>query len=202
MVTEILNVLILFFSNLGVWGIFLIIALEYTAFPIASELLLPFIGVMIYIGIFSYGEVIFFSILGALFGASISYFIGYYGREFIFSLSNIKITGIKNIIIELDKWFFKYGKAALVICRIIPMTRNFISITAGLQKVKFSIFLSYSFLGITIWNTALILIGYFLSESIDSIEGALLKCYGLAYISLAITVLYFFIRKKSGIKIK
>lgn len=202
MVKEILDILILFFSNLGGLGIFLIVALEYTAFPIASELLLPFIGVMIYIGIFSYGEVMLFSILGALLGSSISYSIGYYGREFIFSLSNIKIIGIKNVIVELDKWFFRYGKAALVICRVVPMTRNFISIAAGLQKVKFSIFLSYSFLGITIWNTALILVGYFLSESIDSIEGALLKCYALAYGSLTLTILYFFIRKKGKIKIK
>ncbi|WP_297631309.1 DedA family protein [uncultured Clostridium sp.] len=197
MIKEMLNLLTLFFSNLGVVGIFLIVALEYTAFPIASELLLPFIGVMIYIGIFSYLEVIVFSILGALIGSSIAYLIGYYGREAIFSLSNIRITGVKNIIIELDKWFLKYGKVALVVCRVIPMTRNFISIAAGIQKVKYSIFLLYSFLGITIWNTSLILIGYFLSENIDSIENALLKCYGLAYISLILTMIYFFIKKKS-----
>ncbi|MGV3024754.1 DedA family protein [Clostridium thermobutyricum] len=200
MFDEVLRGLIYFFGNFGVLGIFIIVTLEYSAFPISSELLLPFIGIMMYSRFFTYWEVIFFSILGGLLGSTIGYCIGHYGRGKILALSNKKYIGVKGIILEIDKWFYKYGKIAVVICRVLPMTRNFISIWAGLQKMKFSIYISYSFLGITIWNTTLILIGYFLGEDINSIESALIKCTVLAYFSLIITILYFYIIRKIKLK--
>ncbi|MGL5647202.1 MAG: DedA family protein [Clostridium sp.] len=196
MFEEILNILILFFSNFGLIGIFIIITIEYTSFPISSELILPFIGVLIYIKVFSYIEVIIITILAGLLGSSIAYYFGYFGKDKIYNLSNKKYIGIKSLIKEFEFWNKKCGNYSLVVCRILPMTRNFISVWAGLQKMKYIDFLGYSFLGITIWNTSLIIGGYFLSKTIHSVDGALNKCYVIAYISLILTGVYFYFKNK------
>ncbi|MGL4875728.1 MAG: DedA family protein [Clostridium sp.] len=200
MFEKIFSIINLCFSNFGLIGIFLIIMIEYTLVPLSSELILLFLGVLIYIRVFSYIEVILVTIIGGLIGSSIAYYFGYFGKGKIYSLSNKKYIGIKGLIKEFEFWDEKCGRYSLVVCRILPMTRKFISVWAGLRKIKFIDFLSYSFLGITIWNTTLIVSGYFLTKKIHSIDGALNKCYAVGCISLVFTFIYFYFKNKKDIK--
>ncbi|MGL4849108.1 MAG: DedA family protein [Clostridium sp.] len=202
MFEEIVSILNICFSNFGLLGIFIIISIEHTSMPISSELALLFLGVLIYIKMFSYLEVIIITIIAGLIGSSVAYYFGYFGRGKIYSLSNKKYTGVKALLQEFEFWERKCGRYALVVCRILPMTRKFISVWAGLQKVKFIDFLVYSFLGITIWNTSFIIGGYFLTEKIHSIEGILNKCYTIGCVSIAFTFVYFYFKNKKRLNKK
>ena len=59
----------------------------------------------------------------------------------------------------------KYGNKACLIGRFIPPVRSFISLIAGIFKMKFKEFFLYSSIGICIWDLILILVGYLIPIS-------------------------------------
>ena len=75
--------------------------------------------------------------------------------------------------------------------RLIPGIRQLISIPAGLSKMHFGQFLLYTFLGASIWNVILALLGYIAHGQMDLIH-AYSHELSIAIIALlAIVVLYF-----------
>ncbi|WP_455505242.1 DedA family protein [Clostridium sp.] len=54
----------------------------------------------------------------------------------------------------------KYGTKICLFGRLIPSIRSWISLVAGIFKVKLRDFLLYSSIGIFIWDILLILVGY------------------------------------------
>ncbi len=69
-------------------------------------------------------------------------------------VSEKKLTRVEN-------WFQKYGDKAVLFGRMIPVFREMISIPAGLLKMRFAKFLTYTVLGSCGWSLTLIFIGYY-----------------------------------------
>ena len=93
----------------------------------------------------------------------------------------------------MNRWFNRYGKIAVLIARVVPITRTYVSILAGAQKLNYLTFIAYSSIGIAFWNTVLILIGYFLGDNFELIT-ILLKKYSNIIVLLIIIII--FIRHK------
>ena len=66
-----------------------------------------------------------------------------------------------------DDIFSKYGSKIVFIGRILPIARTFISIPAGVTRMNFSKFVSYTVLGSLPWNFILALIGFKAGENWD-----------------------------------
>lgn len=177
-------------------GIFLIIFLEYSNFPIPSEIVLPMVGVLVISGYVGFFEALIVSVIAGLTGSLLNYFLGkYIGDPLIRKIikNNAKL---KKSLTESIKWIDKYGKISVLISRVIPLIRTMISIPAGVVKMPLLSFIIYSGVGILIWNTILISSGAFFAENIDKFI-VLLERYSLAAgVVVGIGIIYIIILKQ------
>lgn len=159
------------FERYGIFAMILIIFLEYACFPISSELVLPFSGAAARAEDISFFLLLPLSVLAGLLGTGLCYLIGRLGGDAMlaglikrFPKSEKAITASKNN-------FAKYGASAVCLGRVIPLCRTYIAFVAGAAGQSPSVYFPYSFLGITIWNSALLSIGYFLRDNWGAVSG-------------------------------
>lgn len=153
----------------GLVAMFFIIMLEYACFPVSSEIVLPLSGAVASINNTHFLVILPLSVLAGVIGTGICYGIGWFGGGAI-------INGIKKRFPKSEKSldssyerFHKNGASAVCIGRVIPLIRTYIALIAGAAKLSPSIYFPYSFLGITIWNTLLIGLGYSLRENYSKV---------------------------------
>jgi len=159
------------FDRYGIFAMILIIFLEYACFPISSELVLPFSGAVARAEDLSFFLLLPLSVLAGLFGTGICYLAGSLGGDaFLTKLTNRFPKTQKAIDASRNK-FTKYGAGAVCIGRVIPICRTYIAFVAGAVGQSPSVYFPYSLLGITIWNSALLSLGYFLQENWGAVSG-------------------------------
>lgn len=202
---SLLTFLINMIGSFGYFGILLIVGLEYACFPLPSEVVLTFFGLSASQGEFSLIGVIIFSIIGGLLGSLICYAIGFYGGVPLQEWIGCKFPSSKKSMTALNKWFKKYGKPAVLLARIVPLTRTYVSLLAGAEKFSLKYFVLYSSLGISIWNIFLVCLGYFIGDNLPLINSIMEKYTFITLAILAIgiiAVIYFkfFKKKKSTTK--
>lgn len=61
-------------------------------------------------------------------------------------------------------FFAKYGAKALVLARFVPMVRTFVTLVAGVARMNFRIFITWTALGGVLWVCGVTLLGYFLGQ--------------------------------------
>lgn len=152
-------------ERLGPMGIGLLVALENLFPPIPSEVILPLAGFTAAQGEMHLGWAIAASSIGALAGAWCLYGLGavigrdrlrrWFARLPLFDPSDIDLA---------ERWFARFGSAAVLVGRCIPVVRSLISIPAGVARMPALRFSLYTLLGSTVWNTALVGGGYLLGE--------------------------------------
>ena len=181
-------------SKYGVFMMFVLIALEYSCFPLPSEIVLPFLGYITNKNIYNiYGVILMSTIMGYL-GCIICYLVGYYGGSIIYNKIYNKIPSWRKGLDGSYNFFYKYGNISVLIGRVIPMFRTYVSFFAGLFKQSLLKYSLYSILGITIWNTFLILSGYYLASKWFVVEQYYNK-YKIFFIFLIILLIIFFVFK-------
>ncbi|MFI3210980.1 MAG: DedA family protein [Peptostreptococcaceae bacterium] len=179
-----------FMLNYGVLSIFLIVALEYANLPLPSEIVLPFVGIMAVEYDMNIYMVIILSVVGGIVGSLTNYYIGYkYGNPLLFKLKE-KYPKTQNAIRESNNIMEKYDKISVMFSRLIPLLRTMISIVAGVNKMNIYSFISYSSIGIAVWNTFLITVGYFVGDNMHKIHSILTSYTKSSIIVLLILVIF------------
>jgi membrane protein DedA with SNARE-associated domain len=165
------NLAIYLIEILGYWGVFIGMTLESACIPLPSEIIMPFAGFVVYEGKMSLIGITMVGALGNLCGSLIAYFIGFKGgRPFLEKYG--KYFFITNNRLEMaDDWFEKYGHEAVLISRVLPIIRTFISLPAGIARMDLKKFIIYSFLGSLPWCFVLGYIGVQLGPKWDIIKG-------------------------------
>lgn len=149
----------------GYWAIFFGMALESANVPIPSELIFGFAGYQVYLGKLDFVMATTCGVLGGLLGSIVSYSAGYYGgRPFITKYGKYFFI-TSNKLALAQRWFDRYGLAAVLIGRLLPVIRTFISLPAGIGRVDFAKFVIYTVLGSIPWTVALTYIGEVLGEN-------------------------------------
>jgi membrane protein DedA with SNARE-associated domain len=163
-------------SALGYAGVMLLMAIESACIPLPSEVIMPFSG---YLTIQSHANpnpmslfgVAVAGALGCVVGSVASYFVGLYGgRPFVERYGKYILIRHKDLD-TADRWFAKYGNAAIFISRLLPVVRTFISFPAGIARVRFSTFVIYTFIGSLPWCYALAYVGRALGKNWTSLRG-------------------------------
>ncbi len=149
-------------------GVFIAAIIETIIPPIPTMAVFPTAGFLASQNNFELYQVILLGIIGGL-GASIGSTMIYLialklGRVALLKyLRYVKISEKK--LTRVENWFQKYGDKAVLFGRMIPVFREMISIPAGLLKMKFAKFLTYTILGSCGWSITLILIGYYFGNA-------------------------------------
>ena len=194
---EIGNIIEEFILNYGLISILIIVALEYANLPLPSEIVLPLAGILSSEYNMNVILVILVSILGGIVGFLTNYYIGYkFGNPLIYALKS-KYPKTKRAIKESYRFMEKYENISVMLSRLVPIARTFISIVAGVTRMNMMAFVLYSTIGISIWNILLILIGYIIGDNMDKIT-YILGTYSkvVAVLLVAGAIIYLTIRKK------
>jgi membrane protein DedA with SNARE-associated domain len=145
-------------GDLGLPGIFLLMAPESACIPIPSEATMLFAGFNVSEGKYSLVAAVLVATFANLVGSWIAYGVGYYGR--LETLERHKIFHVKQEYLDwADRWFARYGSWAVFFSRMLPVIRTFISLPAGVARMPFWRFTVLTFLGALPWNLMLTLIG-------------------------------------------
>ncbi len=158
------------FKKYGLFGLCLMILLEYACFPISSEIVLPFCGAFAKSYDISFFLLIPGSVLAGLLGTSLCYLIGRIGGVRVLNFLKTRFPKTEKSIAASEKKMEQYGAFAVCFGRIIPLCRTYIAFIAGSVKQPYRQFLSYSFFGITVWNCVLISLGYLLKSNWNEVQ--------------------------------
>jgi membrane protein DedA with SNARE-associated domain len=153
-------------GDLGLPGIFLLMAPESACIPIPSEPTMLFAGFNVHQGEYSVLAAVLVASVANLVGSWIAYAAGYYGRMELLEQRRFVHLSPKQIA-WADRWFERYGAWAVFFARMLPIIRTFISLPAGIARMRFSTFSILTFLGAVPWNLALVLTGRAAADNWD-----------------------------------
>jgi membrane protein DedA with SNARE-associated domain len=200
---ELINWLVSTIGALGYPGIFLLMAMESSVFPVPSELVMPPAGYLAHQGQMNIWVAILCGTIGSLFGAYVNYFAAHFlGRPLVLKYGKyVWITEKK--FARVESFFREHGEVSTFIGRLLPVVRHLISLPAGLagmSHVKFSL---YTLLGAAIWVTILTFIGYFIgANQMLIMEYSHQAVIGVVVVSIVIIVFYVRAHKKKKAVIK
>ncbi|HWU08065.1 MAG TPA: DedA family protein [Streptomyces sp.] len=152
-------------------GAGLAIALENLFPPLPSEVILPLTGFAAGQGVLSLASALFWTTLGSVVGALALYWIGacvgrdrmhrIWGRLPLVKASDLERT---------EEWFEKHGTKAVFFGRMVPVFRSLISVPAGVERMPLHVFVTLTALGSLIWNSVLVMAGYWLGDQWEAVE--------------------------------
>lgn len=196
------NFVINIMNKYGYIGILFLITIENIFPPIPSEVILTLGGFMTSKdGVnMSLVGVIMYSTFGSMIGAIILYYVGYiFNKDRLLKIVRSKVGRIlclkESDIVKSDSSFNKNGDLTVLYCRFIPIVRSLISIPAGVNKMKLSIFLLYTFVGSLIWNTVLVSLGKLVGENYMIVAEVFSKYSKVILILLICLIVYKIIKK-------
>ncbi|MFJ4981292.1 DedA family protein [Streptomyces coeruleorubidus] len=152
-------------------GAGLAIALENLFPPLPSEVILPLTGFAAGQGVLTLASALFWTTLGSVAGAVVLYWIGMlFGRERMRAIW-AKLPLVKASDLErTERWFERHGTKAVFLGRMVPIFRSLISVPAGVERMPLPLFVMLTTLGSLIWNSVLVMAGYWLGDQWEVVE--------------------------------
>lgn len=171
----------------GYWGIFAALSLGIIGLPIPDELLMTYVGYIVFKGSLSYPLSIISAFVGATSGITISYYAGSkLGLPFLRKYGpKIHITDQR--IERTQSLFKKYGNFLLFIGYFIPGVRHLTAYVAGISNLAFRKFMLIAYSGALVWCITFITLGYQLGERWHLVRNHIHR-YGLSLISISLFI--------------
>ena len=191
------NFIINIMNKYGYIGILFLITVENIFPPIPSEVILTLGGFMtskdgVTMSLFG---VIMYSTFGSMLGAIILYYVGFIlNKDRLLKIVRSKVGRVlclkESDIIKSDNSFNNNGDLTVLYSRFVPILRSLISIPAGVNRMKFSIFLIYTFIGSLIWNMVLVSLGKLVGENYMVVAGIFSKYSKVVLVLLILFIIY------------
>lgn len=189
-------------NNYGYLGIIFLIAIENIFPPIPSEVILTLGGFMTsQVGItMSLFGVIISSTIGSIIGAIILYYVGYIlNIDRLIKLCDSrlgKILCLKKEDVERSyNNFNDKGYLTVLYSRFVPILRSLISVPAGMNKMRFSLFMIYTTIGSLIWNTVLCSLGKLVGNNYMIVANIFSKYSKIIWYILILWIVYKIVKK-------
>ncbi|MER6194652.1 DedA family protein [Streptomyces cyaneofuscatus] len=177
-------------------GAGLAIALENLFPPLPSEIILPLTGFAASQGVLSLASALFWTTLGSVVGALALYGLGaVFGRERMHALWG-KLPLVKpSDLVRTEEWFARHGTKAVLLGRMVPVFRSLISVPAGVERMPLPVFIGLTTAGSLVWNTVLVLAGYWLGDSWD-VVGTYVGLVSKVVLGLAVLAVTWWVVKR------
>ena len=146
-------------GELGLAGIFVLMLVESACIPVPSEATMLFAGFNVSEGEYSLFAVTMVGSVANLVGSWIAYAVGYYGRVDILEKHGRKLHIKPSHLRTADRWFEKHGDMTVLVTRMLPIVRTFISLPAGVARMPFWRFTVLTLAGCVPWVFMLTFIG-------------------------------------------
>jgi membrane protein DedA with SNARE-associated domain len=144
---------------MGYAGVALLMAIESACIPLPSEIIMPFAGYLVSTGLMNLILVATAGAIGCNIGSEVAYLVGRHGgRTAILRWGRYVLLDAADLDMA-DRFFARFGNAAVFIARLLPVIRTFIALPAGIVGMKKVPFHIYTFLGSWPWCFALAYVG-------------------------------------------
>jgi membrane protein DedA with SNARE-associated domain len=179
-----------FISNYGYLAIFVLMVAESACIPIPSELIMTFGGAIAAGAVpgttLNLAGVIIAGAAGNVVGSYIAWAVGRYGGQAALRRWGRRLRIREHDLDRANQWFDRYGPRAVLIGRLLPVVRTFISLPAGIAGMDPLRFGIYTTIGCIPWTAALAGAGYAVGANWNTI----VKDFkGPTYIIAAIVVI-------------
>jgi membrane protein DedA with SNARE-associated domain len=149
-------------SRHGYLAIFLLMILESACIPIPSEVIMM-LGGALAAGVTIAGTTTHFNVfyvaligsIGNLIGALLAYWVGRTGGRTLVERWGKYVLIRHKDLDKAEAFFAKKGEWAVLIGRILPVIRTFISFPAGIAEMPIAKFAAFTFIGSIPWTFAL-----------------------------------------------
>jgi membrane protein DedA with SNARE-associated domain len=202
-----------FIGNHGLYAVFLLMVVD-AVLPAASELVMLYAGALV-AGAFVGQNVVLFGdqihsrpwafvamslagVVGNTVGSLLGWGIGAYaGRPLLeehgrwLHLDRAKLD-------RADRWFARFGDAAVFLGRLTPVVRSFISIPAGVVRMPLARFTVLTFLGCVPWCFGIAAAGWALGRSWERFHHDFAYAEYAVAVAILALVAYLVLRRRSS----
>jgi membrane protein DedA with SNARE-associated domain len=183
-------------GSMGLGGIFLLMLLESACVPIPSEVTMLFAGFNVATHHYTLLEITVVGVLGNLVGSWIAYAVGYYGRLELLERHGRALHISPRQLHRADRWFQRYGAITVLVARVLPLVRTFISLPAGAARMPFWRFSAFTAVGCIPWVFALGWIGELTRNNWHNVKDALSYVDYTIVLAVVIGIIYLVIRRR------
>jgi membrane protein DedA with SNARE-associated domain len=180
----------------GAYAVFILMAID-AVFPAASEVVMLYAGAVA-AGVFPgthhvsiFGAKVGFGIgafilmalagtLGYFVGALIGWWIGLRGGRPLLERRGRWLHVTPESLDRAEAWFRRWGNFGVLVGRVTPVVRSFVSIPAGIFEMRLAPYALYTVVGSAVWSFAIAGVGYGLGSSYKSFDN------GFKYVEYAI----------------
>jgi membrane protein DedA with SNARE-associated domain len=180
-----------FLTSAGYAGLILFAFLEAACIPISSEITFGFAGVLAYEGHLNLALVIIIGTLAELAGSYASYAVGRVGGKPLVQKLGRYVLVTESDVDRAERFLAGRGAWAIVVGRMLPFVRAFISIVAGLVRIPPIRFGVLSLIGTLIYATALSSAGYALGSAWNSVSHGLTIVGYVLFVIVVIAIVGF-----------
>ena len=160
-------------NSAGYFGIVFLMFVENVFPPIPSEFIMPLAGFMAAEDKFPLLGVIVAGTVGSVLGALPLYYLGAkLGEDRLKKLAERHgrwLTVSPDDVDRANRWFDRHGAKAVLLGRLVPGVRSFISIPAGFNQMNLGSFLLFTTIGSSVWTSLLACAGYLLRANFRQI---------------------------------
>lgn len=180
----------------GAYAVFVLMAID-AVFPAASEVVMLYAGAVA-AGVFPgthhvslFGAKIGFGIgafivmalagtLGYFAGALIGWWVGLRGGRPLIERRGSWLHVTPERLDRAEAWFRRWGNVGVLVGRLTPVVRSFVSIPAGVFEMRLAPYALYTVIGSAVWAFAIAGVGYGLGSSYKSFDN------GFKYVEYAV----------------
>jgi membrane protein DedA with SNARE-associated domain len=185
-------------ASYGLVAVLVLMAFESCGFPFPSEVIMPTAGLLAATGHMNLELAILAGALGNLVGSLAAFGLAArFGEPLLFGPG--RWVGIRRHHVEIaDGWFRRWGLWAVLIGRVLPVVRTYISFPAGLAHINLGRFSVLTFAGALPWCAALALVGYYLGQNYDRISGPIQNAAIVLAVLVVVVVAVWYFRGRSS----
>jgi membrane protein DedA with SNARE-associated domain len=185
-------------GDLGLAGVFVLSALGSACIPIPSEVVMLFSGFNVALGKYSLFEATLAGVAGNVVGSWVAYAVGYYGRLELVERHGNKLHISPARLALVDRWFTRWGSAAVLFGRLLPIVRAFISLPAGAARMAFWRFTVLTTIGSIPWCLGLAYVGQQTRDNWTQWKDALHYVDYVVLVLLVVGVAWAIVRRRRG----
>lgn len=194
----------------GAYAVFGLMAID-AVFPAFSELVtlyagavaggafasahhIALFGASIHFGAGAYVVMALAGTLGYLAGAMVGYAIGLYGGRPLLELHGRWFHVTPERLDRAERWFDRWGNLGVLLGRITPIVRSFVSYPAGALAMPLGPYVVLTLIGSAIWAFAIAGIGYALGSSYHHFDHGFKYAEYAVIAGVVLVLAYFFFR--------
>jgi membrane protein DedA with SNARE-associated domain len=184
-----------FIDAVGLLGVFVLMVLESACIPVPSEAIMLFAGFSVSEGELTLLGIVVAGVLGNVVGSWIAYAVGYYGRIELLEKNRFLHVSRKHLD-WADRWFERHGDVTVLVARMLPIIRTFISLPAGVARMPFWRFTVLTLLGCIPWVLLLAIVGREVGDNWEQWNDYLHYLDYAVIVAIVIGIVYLLIRRR------